>query len=221
MRNLIVPGLLALLMAAAGANAQTAAPTQSKETAKPAETKAAVASSGGAMVVSKNEPGKVAAAATARASAEVTAVDAATRKVTLKGQNGKSFDVIAGDEVKNFAQIKAGDKVTVEYLRAFTAEVKKVAKGEMKAATATVKETENVSAKPGEKPAGAEGVKVTALVDVIAVNKKNKTITVKGAKGNTVKLDVKNPDHFKAVKKGDQIEIVYVEAMALAVTAAK
>jgi hypothetical protein len=32
---------------------------------------------------------------------------------------------------------------------------------------------------------------------------------------------VKNPDHFKVVKKGDQIEANYVEAAALSVEPAK
>ncbi len=30
-------------------------------------------------------------------------------------------------------------------------------------------------------------------------------------------LDVQNPDQFKVVKKGDQIEVTYTEAMALSV----
>jgi len=32
-----------------------------------------------------------------------------------------------------------------------------------------------------------------------------------------VTLNVQNPDHFKVVKKGDQVEVTYTEALALAV----
>jgi ribosomal protein L6P/L9E len=51
----------------------------------------------------------------------------------------------------------------------------------------------------------------------VAVDPKASTITVKGPKGNLVTLDVQNPDQFKVVKKGDQIEATYTEALALSV----
>ena len=54
----------------------------------------------------------------------------------------------------------------------------------------------------------------------MAVDPKAMTITVRGPNGHMVDLKVKNPDHFKAVKVGDQIQAVYVEAMAIAVTPA-
>ena len=55
------------------------------------------------------------------------------------------------------------------------------------------------------------------IADVVAVDPKASTITVKGPKGNLVTLDVQNPDQFKVVKKGDQIEVTYTEALALSV----
>ncbi len=80
------------------------------------------------------------------------------------------------------------------------------------------KETEGaVRAKPGEKPAGAVGRMVVVNAEVIDVSPEKKTITLKGPKGNVVDLEVKNPDHFKVVKKGDQIEAEYVEAVAISV----
>jgi hypothetical protein len=35
-----------------------------------------------------------------------------------------------------------------------------------------------------------------------------------------VDLKVQNQDHFKVVKQGDQVEVVYTEAVAVAVTPA-
>jgi hypothetical protein len=58
------------------------------------------------------------------------------------------------------------------------------------------------------------------MADVIDVNPKNKTITLKGPKGNVVELDVQNPDQFKVVKKGDKVEAVYTEALAIGVAPA-
>jgi len=58
---------------------------------------------------------------------------------------------------------------------------------------------------------------VTALADVIGVDPKKKTITLKGPRGNVVDLEVQNPEQFKVVKKGDQVEVTYTEALALSV----
>ena len=118
--------------------------------------------------------------------------------------------------MKNFAQIKVNDEVVVEYVRALTLEVKK-----SNGPASRTDSADAVRAKPGQKPAGAIGRQVTIVADVIDVNPAAKTITVKGPKGNVVELEVKNPDHFKVVKKGDQIEANYVEAAALSVEPAK
>lgn len=166
--------------------------------------------------ITGSEPGKVAIAQGIKVSVLVTAIDKASRTLTLKGPEGRSFDVVAGDAVKNFAQIKVNDEVVVEYIRALTLEVKKGGGPRER-----IESTDAVRAKPGEKPAGAVGRQVTIVADVIDVNPKDKTITVKGPKGNIVELEVKNPDHFKVVKKGDQIEANYVEAVALSVEPAK
>jgi hypothetical protein len=72
-------------------------------------------------------------------------------------------------------------------------------------------------AKSGERPAVAGAREVTAIADVIGVDAKKSTITLKGPRGNVVTLAVQNPDQFKVVKKGDQVEVTYTEALALSV----
>jgi len=73
-------------------------------------------------------PGKAAGAAVVKVSATVEAVDPATRSVTLKGPKGDLHTIVAGDEVRNFDQIKVGDKVTVKYLESLTIELKRTAR---------------------------------------------------------------------------------------------
>ena len=60
---------------------------------------------GGAVVAS--EPGKAAAVAAVEVVATVVAIEKATRTVTIRGPEGKAVDIVAGDEVKNFDQIRA------------------------------------------------------------------------------------------------------------------
>ena len=166
---------------------------------------------GGAVVAS--EPGRATAVRAAEISAQVVGVAKATRTVTLKGPKGDVVDVVAGDEVRNFDQIKLGDFLVVRYVQALTLELRKT-KGKAGDATTRV---EAAQAKAGERPAVAGARQVNAIADVIAVDPKKSTITLKGPRGNVVKLDVQNPDQFKVVKKGDQVEVTYTEALALSV----
>jgi len=167
---------------------------------------------GGTVVAS--EPGKAAIVTTVEAMATVVAIDKATRTVTLKGPQ-RTIDVVAGDEVRNFDQIGIGDSVMVKYVEALTLELKKTkgkpdAKGEVAAARAP----------QGQRPAGAVARQVTVLADVVGVDEKKSIISLKGPRGNVIDLKVENKDHFKVVKKGDQVEAVYTEALALALTPA-
>jgi len=169
------------------------------------------AATGGAVVTS--EPGKATITEAAQVSAQVVGLDKATRTVTLKGPKGNVVDIVAGDEVKNFDQIKLGDYVFVRYLQSLTLELATTKGGIREGA-----EREGAArAQPGERPAGVAARQVTVLADVIGVDPKKKTITLKGPKGNVVELPVQNPEQFKVVKKGDQVAATYTEALAVSV----
>lgn len=170
------------------------------------------AATGDAVLIS--EPGKAALMQTVQISAEVIGIEKATRTLTLKGPKGEVVDLVASDEVKNFDQIKLGDRVLARYAEALTLELKKP--GTAASDAVTVRE-DAARAKPGERPAVAGARQVSALVKVVAVDPKASTIRVKGPKGNETTLNVQNPDQFKVVKKGDLIEVTYTEAIALSV----
>jgi Cu/Ag efflux protein CusF len=156
-------------------------------------------------------PGKAKAVAAVTANATVDKVDAATRTVTLKLPSGDMRTVVAGDEVRNFDQIKVGDKLKVKYIEALTLELKKDGK-------AVVGRTETGAldrSKPGEKPGGVARREITVVADVINVDEKAKKVTVKGAKGQ-MDLNIRDPEQLKLIKKGDQIQATYTEALAIA-----
>lgn len=165
---------------------------------------------GGAVVAS--EPGKAVIADTVKVTAQVTAVDKAARKVELKGPEGRTFSVVAGEEVRNFDQIKAGDMLVIQYVEALTLELRKTG-----AAKPPTEQQAAVRANPGEKPAGAVGRQVTLTADVVNVDEKKSIISLKGPEGRVVDLKVRNKDHFKVVKKGDKVDVTYTEAVAIAV----
>jgi len=169
----------------------------------------------GTAVVAKG-PGVAGVAQTVKLTATITAIDAATRALTLKGPEGKEVTLTAGPEVKNFAQMKVGDQVNVEFVEALTLELKK-------GSTAPVARTEQsgaAAAKPGERPAGAVGRQVTIIAEVMNTDPKTQVVTLRGPQ-RTVELKVKDPEQFKRVAKGDRVEATYTEALAIAVEPAK
>ena len=169
----------------------------------------------GTAIVGKG-PGVATAAQTVKLTATITAIDAATRAITLKGPQGKEITVTAGPEVKNFAQMKVGDQVNAEYVEALTLELKK---GGGKAVSRT-EQAGTATAKPGERPAGLVGRQVTIVADVVDINAATQTVTLRGPQ-RTVELKVRDPEQFKLVAKGDQVEATYTEAVAIAVSPAK
>ena len=59
--------------------------------------------------------------------ASVVAINYQTRKVTLKGPEGKIINVTAGHEVKRLNEVKVGDSVVARLTRAVSIEVSKPA----------------------------------------------------------------------------------------------
>jgi len=70
------------------------------------------------------KPGGV-AMKTVQISATIESIDKATREVTLKGPEGKTKTVKAGDAVKNFESLKVGDQVVATVSQALAIDVSK------------------------------------------------------------------------------------------------
>jgi hypothetical protein len=163
-------------------------------------------------VVAGSAPGKAGVAQTVKLTATITAIDKATRDVTLKGPQGNELTVTAGPEVKNFANMHVGDQVDAQYVEAVTLELKKG--GGQK--VARTEQAGAKGAKPGEQPAGVVGRQVTIVADVIAVDPAKQSVTLRGPQ-RTVSLAVSDPEQFKRIAVGDQVEATYTQALAIAV----
>jgi len=176
----------------------------------PAFAQQAATAQGASMIASA--PGTATMANVVKVTASVEAIDKATREVTIKGPRGNLGVITAGPEVRNFDQIKVGDMVVARYVEALTLTLKKDGK-ELRSRTDS---KDSAHAAAGEKPAGAVGHKINVTADVIAVDAKTQTVTLKGPK-RVVDLHVQDPGQFKMIKVGDQIEAEYTEAVALSV----
>jgi Cu/Ag efflux protein CusF len=158
-------------------------------------------------------PGTATIKGTNTVKATVQEIDAATRTVVLKTSNGRIVEVEVGEEARNFDQLKVGDIVTAVYHESLTLNLKK--RG---GAAPSVEETPTAERTPaGDKPGGSVGREVKIVANVVAVNPKKQTITLRGPKGNTLDLIVQDPTQFADIRKGDQVDAVYTEALAISV----
>ena len=149
--------------------------------------------------------------------ATVEAIDLDTRVVTLKSSRGMMFDVKAGAEVRNLAQVKVGDRVKTIYYQSVAIEV--MAPGQ--APGGIQKAVAKDRAKLGEKPAGMIGEQMTVTAKVEAIDKKKSIVTLKGPEGKTLIVKVEQPKNMKNVNVGDEVVITLTEALAISVEAVK
>lgn len=145
----------------------------------------------------------------------IVAVDKDTRTLTLKGEDGKEWTFTAGPEVRNFDQIRRGDRVIIEYFQGFA-----LALGPKGSGTRGRLDTlEMERAKRGEKPAGRVTRRVEVTARVKAVNKKGRTVTLLGPM-RTLVLGVSNDVDLSRVEVGQDVEAVYIESYAVSVVPA-
>jgi Cu/Ag efflux protein CusF len=171
--------------------------------AQPAPTSAALVASA---------PGKALLARTVKVTGTIEAVDGASRQITVKGPKGNLAVLAVGAEVRNFDQLKVGDRVVAQYVEALSLTLKKDGKELRSSSTAK----DGARAPAGDKPAGAVARQIEVTADVIAVDAKTQVVMLRGPK-QTVELKVPDRQQFKAIKVGDQIQAVYTEAVALSV----
>jgi hypothetical protein len=163
-------------------------------------------------VAVNSAPGKVSVTGTVKTTATVVGIEPATRTVWLKDAKGKVVQVVVGEEARNFDQLKIGDVVNAEYSEAMTVTLKKGG------ATLGANETQSMErASMGAKPGGTASREVTVMAVVTAVNHQSGAVTLKGTQGNSLDLMVQDPEQLKLVKKGDHIQVVYTEAIAVSV----
>ncbi len=150
-------------------------------------------------------------------SATVVSVDASSRVIQLKGEDGRTGAFTAGPEVRNFAQIRTGDKVVVSYYRGITAQV-------LPPGSAASKEVNqlDLSARneQGAKPGGGVGSAIRGTVVVQKIDTKGSTLTVLKPDGTSRIVPIESDEgraFIKKLKKGDKVDVVYAEALAVEV----
>ncbi|MCO6412225.1 MAG: copper-binding protein [Thiogranum sp.] len=168
----------------------------------------------GAAEADREHPG-VLTTAEATVTATVEAIDMENRVVTLRKEDGSVVDFVAGDEVRNLAQVEVGDKVVVEHTIGLLMLLGPSGSGVHE----RVDTLEAGRAELGEKPGGIVRKTVQATGTVVGVDREARTVTLKGPL-RTVTLQVADDIDLDTVKVGDQVDAIFQESLAISVQAA-
>jgi hypothetical protein len=145
---------------------------------------------------------------------QITALDKATRAVTVTGSDGASVEFVAGPAVRNFNQLKVGDTVSLDYEAAVALELQPAGSAQVGVSTAQG----GTVAPLGGRPGGTIAKTISLVTEVVAVDPVANTIALKGPRGNTQIIAVQREDlraKLPNVKRGDLLRISYTEAVAV------
>jgi hypothetical protein len=149
-------------------------------------------------------------------SAKVVAVDPLTRLISLQGEGGERVTVVAGPEVRNFAQIAVGDSLKVRYRESLAAEIVKPGEGvEPTSTTLTAG-----AAAPGAKPAASVGGQVTTTVRIESIDKERFLVVFTAPEGGLHTVRVVRPEgkeFIRGLKPGDMVRLTYNAALAISI----
>jgi hypothetical protein len=152
-------------------------------------------------------------------SATVEGIDGHSRVVTLRGTDGDSIAMQVAPSVRNFAQVRTGDRVVVRYYTGLAAELRR--RGDGSGDTEEPVTTTALGRAPeGAKPSGVVGTKTHRTVRITNVNNRNHVVTFYGSDGVSRSLPVQTPqgrEFISKLKVGDEVDVTYTEAVAISV----
>lgn len=150
--------------------------------------------------------------------AEVTAVDLATRHLTLRGPLGGEITGQVEDDVKNLGQVKVGDMVSISYQASIALSASKP--GEP---NPLFTGGDASTAEAGQRPAISASEQSKQTVTVVSVDPEKRSIVLQGESGTLFPVEVERPEYARKLKNlrpGDKIDVVTTEAVIVKVTPA-
>jgi hypothetical protein len=141
---------------------------------------------------------------------KVGEVDAKTRKVTLVDDEGHKATFTAGPEVKNFDQIRPGDKLTATLNERLVVYVRSAAEQPNDAYAAAL-----ASAPKGAKPGALMSESYQVVAAITAIDSAKRTATLKFADGTTRTVPIRSDVDLSRYKVGDSVVIRVTSTLAI------
>ena len=150
---------------------------------------------------------------TVEATATVTAIDKATREVSLKTEDGETTKIVVGPEVTRFDEIAVGDTVRAKYTVGITSELRAPTEEEKKEPFVAV---EGGGRGEASAPPSAGAARMFRIVATItAIDSTAQTATLKGPNDNYVTVQVDDPARLASAKVGDTVVVTAAESVVL------
>ena len=149
------------------------------------------------------------------ATAVVVAVAPEQRLLTLQREDGISIDVRAGEAVRNFDQIAAGDAVRVRYKETLLAELAPGANARPAEAAAAA-----ARAKQGAKPGAGVGLAFSLPVRIESIDRAREIVVFSPASGELLARRIVTPqgrEFLRGLQVGDTVQVTYSQVLALTV----
>jgi hypothetical protein len=146
------------------------------------------------------------------ARATITAIDRSNRLVTVKDESGKEVIAEVPVGVANLDQVQVGDQVVVSYSMALAWKVRPTGQ-ESAAFSADAMASQG---KPGDKVATSVGQSATMSGKITAIDLAQGTVTLAWEDGTSDTIKARDPANLKKVKVGDVVDVLYSEALAVA-----
>lgn len=143
----------------------------------------------------------------------VTAIDPATREITLMSADGGLMTVTAGEEVERFDEIAIDDIIEFDYYTYIKAEFREPTEEEKAEPVQMLVEAGKATEEMA--PAGAIGAVVKAVVTIEALNRPLMLATVSGPNGNYVSIPMEDAEFMTKLHIGQVVILTYAEAMAV------
>jgi hypothetical protein len=146
-------------------------------------------------------------------SATVSAIDAASRRITLQTADGQEASFVAGPEVRNFDQIHVGDHVTAKVTEKLTVFVR----GSDGQPPSVTHAQQLATAPKGAKPGlmASESYEVVAMVT--SIDSLTRNATLQFSDGSTRSIRVRDDVDLSRYKVGDSVVIRITDSVSVAV----
>jgi hypothetical protein len=145
----------------------------------------------------------------------IEAIEASTRTVSLRKPDGTIVTTVAPPDIKRFAELKVGDKVTARFYENLVVRLK--APGEPEGYSASKATTPSEQAMPG----GTKAKQVQITATITAIDPALPSISFTGPNGWKYTSKVQDKAALGKVKVGDKVEITWTEAVLVSVEPGK
>ncbi|WER46485.1 hypothetical protein CupriaWKF_02530 [Cupriavidus sp. WKF15] len=150
-------------------------------------------------------------------SGKIIDIDPNTKAVLVQGPRGNVVELVGGDEVKNFGQIRKGDILTIARGAAIVASLEPMDSK----ATALAETVDRTSrAAEGSKPGIMREITTTVTAEITKVDPAKHLVTFRGPRETLRTVKVEDPAiDLSKIQRGQMAKIVYREVVAITVRA--